>query len=732
MPALVEWLDRTSAGEQRRIADGLSCPYCEALTASDVPLMQYRRADVVGLVVGLPARSAASDDEAFIRDVIAAAHNASDLEGAAVVVSIRMAWWGSVWNRPLGPPLIGAQPVVLPESDDETQRWRMATLAALELPDIRAALRDFVTSADKQRALEVGRQHPELLSPRWRLTVDVLLAQLKDAQQDLEAARAVDARAALLRQARLLGLDAAGEPTPPEIEELIAAATRTSDSDERLAALRSLIDPHADPSVPGIAARLALVETLHGHHARRFQEDAALLGLARETVELAEATLGEDHPMTHAARSNLAVVVDERSDVDREAAMTEAEAILTDLAPRAARMGSTLLADIATNLATIAATRPGSRADNPEEASELLADAAHLGALLSSDRRRDVLIELVDAAAALRSRVSGSRRVNAAQALELAREAQRKEDRWRVLSDPERVLLRTNIANALTQLHQRAPREAPLEAVAQAAQDTLLAAADLGAQHPVGIQAGSNAGATLTDLYVETLKADQPDVSLWTQARDALESAFDAAKMALPAHHRLALVAASNLASVYGSVVDGQVADRGRCAALLEYVLENAQPAEADVRLAAASNLAQLRIGSGDWPRAAEAYAAAADAQQRLFSGARTYVTRLGEIVAAGDLAARRALALVGSGRLAEAVDVLESNRARLARPSRWRTSDQFASRRKTSGGPPGHLCLRNAGRSTPSGRSPVRVPDAADCRPGQAPPGRAARCAGC
>lgn len=187
VPVFVDWLDRVGACRQRR-ADGLTCPRCDALEPLDVPLMQYRRADVVGLVVGLPARSATRDDEAAIGDVLAAAGSVGSLEGAGVVAAVRMAWWGSVWNRPLGPRLIGWLPLVLPESDDETQRWRLATVQALELPDVRAALREFVGSDDESEALAALRAHPFLAMPRWRLTVETLLSQLRDAQEDPDGA----------------------------------------------------------------------------------------------------------------------------------------------------------------------------------------------------------------------------------------------------------------------------------------------------------------------------------------------------------------------------------------------------------------------------------------------------------------------------------------------------------------------------------------------------------------
>lgn len=674
LPVLVDWMDRTSTRDQRQIADGLRCPRCDALEPVDVPLMQYRRGDVVGLVVGLPARSATTDDEAVIRDVLAVACSAGSLEGADIVAAVRMAWWGSVWNRPLGPRLVGSLPLVLPESDDETQRWRVATVDALELPDVGAALRQFVGSSDTSVALETVREHPVLISPRWRLTVETMLSQLREIQHEPEAAQAIDARGSLLRQARLIGLEAvAGLPADDRLNALVEMATSTADADEQLVALRTLLKASegAEPSALAVAAHLAYVSALHGDRRRRPQDDEQMIAAARRTVELATETLGADHQMTQSSLLNLAVCVEERSDVQHEDALAEAQALLEDLAPRAARSGSPIIADVATNLATLAARRPGSRADNPDDAAALLEDSRHVRSLTFHDERRDVLVALVDEAATLRSKVSGSLRENAFRAVELLRDALAKDAEWQILSASERVLSRSNLSNALSQLHGRSPHDASAEEVSRAARESAEAAGELDEHNAVAMQAYTNAGAVLVDLYANTLMAGQPDATLWTDARDALERAFETTNAAYPPHHPNVLRAAVNLASVHGSSRDGHVADADRCAQLLGYVLEHAPEHQADFRRAAATNLAQLRIGQGSWDTAAAAYETAAAAQRLLFAQARTYATRLGEVLASSDLAARRALALVGAGRHREAVRVLEENRTRLARGGR-------------------------------------------------------------
>src|SRR5438132_1447491 len=83
---------------------------------------------------------------------------------------------------------------------------------------------------------------------------------------------------------------------------------------------------------------------------------------------------------------------------------------------------------------TIASRRAGGRADNPEETAALLDDARHISLLLERDDRRSTLVALVDAAASLRARMTGSLRANALRSLAQLREATGLEAEWKVLS----------------------------------------------------------------------------------------------------------------------------------------------------------------------------------------------------------------------------------------------------------------------------------------------------------
>jgi hypothetical protein len=672
VPVFVEWLDRDGALEQARFAQGLTCARCEWLEPLDLPLLQYRQADAIGLMVGLPPRTARADDEVAIRDTLAVAHSKRKLEGAGVVAAVRMGWWQTLWSRPLGPPLAGAVPLPLPESTEEVERWRTATVAALGLPDVGAALREFIGSEDEDAALETFDRRPELASPRWRHTVDTVCERLREDQKDPRTRAVVVERIALLRQLRLIGSEwvrrrAVGE----ELDSLIAIASANRGSAEALAALDSLVDmtDGVGDGPLAVAARLAYLQALHGDPSRSARTGVELVSFGRETLELARNVVGDEHEMTRSAALNLAVCVEESAAGDSESALREAYGLLADLAPRVARSGSSPIVGVATNLAALAHRGPSAHPERAEEAAALVAEASHIRKLLGGGRRRDAIVELVDEAASLRSKVSGSLLENAKQAVARLREALDREDEWRVLSLPERAIIRLNLANALGQLRSRAPQEAAFEEVRDAALEAIAAGAVLDRENPVAIQTCANAGATLIRLHTEfTAAGREPPRMLWQEGSKALERAFAASKEVYLAHHPHTLMVALNLATAYGAVVDRELADRERCSDLLAYVIEHSRPHEAEYRRAAGVNLAQLRVGAGDWEGAVEGYELAATAQGWLLEQARTTATRLGEIVAGADLAARHALALAMAGRPADAVAELERNRVLMAR----------------------------------------------------------------
>ncbi|HXM58806.1 MAG TPA: hypothetical protein VOB72_25630, partial [Candidatus Dormibacteraeota bacterium] len=293
VPVLVDWFDRAGAERQRRLARGLVCRRCGAVEALGVPLLQYRRSDAVGLLVGLPAHSAGTDDRTMIGAALAAARSLRQLDGADAVAPVRLAWWESVWNMPLGPRLTGCLPLVLPESDDETRAWRQATVAALSLPDVPAALNEYISADSRDAGMRVLERHPELVSARWRLTVETRIAQLRAAQVDSDAVRAIDNGAALLRQVSLLGAErVATTAAAGGLPASVAAAMETGDHDARLAALRAMVDGRPVSSPLTVAAHLALVQALHGARGRRAQDDAELVTAARRAVAMAADTLG--------------------------------------------------------------------------------------------------------------------------------------------------------------------------------------------------------------------------------------------------------------------------------------------------------------------------------------------------------------------------------------------------------------------------------------------------------
>jgi len=641
--------------------------------------MQYRRGDVPGLVVAFPWQTDTEADERFIAQVLAVAGDRNDLDGAEIVVAVRMTWWRDVWNRPLGPILYAQGAVPLPETGEEVERWRSDTVRALDLADIEESLSSFLSAESLDQAIDVIRSDPRLVSTRWRST----LRALEDAPRRIEhlenvteedVAEAIATRFSRLRILQHLGpdsLDVKAEDLASPAVSVLTSAHHESNSSERQSLVAEGIAILGSAPLSALTASInnAIVAVMHGDPGREPLDADDLVSRARKAVEYSDQVVGVDHEIACSSRLNLAVALEERAHQPDDADLIEAETILLDVARRTARLGSALASDVAINLATIEVRRPGERADSPHAVSKLLDEGKHIAALMNPDDRRQLVVSLVDEAAALRSMVTGPLRNNALLSLQKVEEAGALDAQWNLLTEPERVLLAGNRLNSLYELRRHAPTEVALKTIVDAALDAVAATASIHELHPSAIDTLINAGAILlnvfSDLDSEETAAD-PD--LWRQARDVLEDAADRARRLAPLNLRT-LRAFVNLASVYGRVVDGAIADADRCAELLEQVIAGAPPNEPDYTFTAAVNLGQLRMGQGRWLDAASAYDTAREAQLHRIRQARTTLTKFGQILLTGDLAARRALAFAQAGELERAVEALEENRAQLARP---------------------------------------------------------------
>lgn len=668
-PALADWRDRETSADQRRAADGHSCDQCGRLMTQPTPLLQYRRGDVIGLVVGFPPRTATDDDRKFIQDTLTAAHEL-DLTGAGVVVSARMSWWGSIYNRPLGPDLIADLETPLPESAEETERWKTATVAALDLPDVARGLADFVTAEGFGDALDVVRATPALVDPNWSVTVHHLEQALRRHQEHPDAEDLVTQRAGRLRQVQLVGVDGADNlDLVGDAANLVDTAIGSSRIVERRRALQRAVaglDQEPATLITG-AVHTSLVAALLSEPDRDLRSHHKVLTAAVRALAVADEVGGAGHELTLQATLNLAVAIEEDPNPrDELAALAEARVLLEGVAPVAASAGSPIVADIATNLATIAA-REGSRADSPERTRELLDDAAHLRLLLTVEGRRSELVALVDTAATLRSRIVGNPADNTREAVALLDEAQARNEEWQLLSEAETVLLAGNYANAVHQLHTHEPTGTSDEARIAASFDAISATERVARLHPVAIEALNNAGSILIDAYSDSLRAGSPKTELWDLARTNLEDARTRAAEAFPNHHLVTLRIAVNLGTVYGRLRGQSIADPERSADLFRYVIDHCPEGHDEYALTAATNLGQLAMGQGEWQRAEEAYAIAGQSAQRLINGARTRITTLGEILLTADVSIRRALALTSLGELNQAIEVLVANRTRLS-----------------------------------------------------------------
>jgi CHAT domain-containing protein len=668
VPVFVDWFDRVAAEEQRSAADGSSCDRCGSVMPPALPLLQYRRGDVPGLVVAFPLNTPTEDDSKLIQDVIAIA-GVEETEGANVVVAVRMHWWGNIWKRPLGPALLGATPLVLPEPDEEVQRWRLDTVRALELPDARTALETFVSRDDYEKARAFLSENDYLLSPRWRLTVDMLADSIKRAQRGPGAVHLVDQRFGRLRQIRFVGVQhAEDEMLTGPVAQLADRVANERDPRARAQLLRALVAQldESEPDAITAAALTTLVASLHAHPNRGLVVGKELIATAERAAAVARTVFGDSHAITASALINLAIVTEERTDIPRGEALTRATELLQELAPLAARTGGREVADIATNLAAV---QRSLTADETEEVTRFLLDAAHIRSLVETDDRRSTVVDLIDHAAALRSRKTGSRHVNARDAVAAIERARQLESEWHVLSSAEAVLVENNMANALHQLHAYDPVAASTKRLLDAVRTACASANSMiDRLHPVAIDILANAGGIVSELYSESVLTEQPDEALWAESVAYLEDALRRSREIFFEHHEVTLRILVNLAAAYGRPVNGSIAHSARCEALFKEVIHHAPIDQPRFTVAAATNLGQLRMGQGHWVEAADAYGIAAEAHDREILRARTHLTKIAEITGARDLAARRALALSNAGRWEDAVAVLEDARGRLIR----------------------------------------------------------------
>lgn len=673
VPVLRDWLDRPAAAEQNAAANGIACPTCGHQQPPPFPLLQYRRQDIAGLVVALPWERPKDRDEQVIRDTVGVVHDqlTEGLGDGGRIATIRMSWWPRIYNRHLGPFLLGLDELALPESAEEQQRWRRDVLEADPLPDAAGWLTTFLESPTYRHAVVAAVTEPRFLSERWRATIDALCRVVSADGSEHERATLTQ-RIGRLNQLRLLGLPFADVPDLPLGPSALADAVRTARIPaERIVLLEQLRDAVAgtEHEAIGAATHMSLVHSLLSDPHRNTTDLPRILEAARMAVVETKRVFGPDHLIAHSALLNLAVAVEEQQNIPRSTAVAQAREILDELAPRAAMAGSVLIADIANNYVSLTSLRAGRNAELLEEGAELSADARHITAILKPTETRAQILGLVSEAAVLRSRLVGSQRDNAREAVELLARAKALADETGDLSEVEVVLLHSNIANALYANWERSPSAPPIDTVAQACRDAVDCARRLDPRHPVAIDAIANAGAALAGLYTGTVLLDDPNVPLWNEARGLTEEAIASAEAVLPVGSPTRTRLLVNAAATFGRPVGGALADADRCGALCEQVMAEDPDPTSDFTAAAATNLGQLRLGQGRPSEAADAYATARAAQLAQLQRARTRLTKLGEIVKTADLNGRRALALGLAGRYDEVPDAVEAGRAQVAGP---------------------------------------------------------------
>lgn len=673
------WWDREASARLREQALGLSCGRCGTLAELPVPLVQCRDLDGADLVVGLPASSAADSDRAWIAEIIRCMRDR--LPSAPAVVTVRIAWWPFIDAVPLGPALAGLTgPPELGEPAGESDRWLVATRASLQLPNIPGAMSKFITAPSVAGARQAADAEPALTDPRWRLTVE-LAGQRLIAQQETDEQRLV-VEHRLSRLARM-ALEPADTPRddglPREVRDIIDQAIALGPDDPgRLAALRDTVArlrPHGRTRMLA-AALTSLIAAMIADADRSPAAAGELAALAREAIEVASEVFGPDSDVTLNNQMNALLIEQDRPDLTPEGLAALAREYTTLAAsPLVHRTGH--LVDVLINLAAATDRRTDlGRGDRQELTLCMFEDAEYIARLTQPGDQRTRLLCTVNQAAVLRQRIAGAPRLNAERAWSLLEQAWQTERGAAVLHPVERVQLTVNRLNAAYTLRSAGSAAITTEMLHIAAREAAAAAEGVHGEHETALTAMFAAGSVLLDLHAQASRSGQ-DSSLAAQAKELLLTASQRADKAYPPGHRLRLTARVNLAAAYGApAAEGGYLDADRCAELLLSVATEAGTSSPEHAAIALTNLAGLRAGQGRWEEAARHYGQARQSRHAMIEQSAVRATRLGEVIATGDLAARESLAYVMAGEPDQAVQALERTRANLLRHRHSITQD--------------------------------------------------------
>ncbi len=677
--AAADWWDHQALDTQRDHSQGIPCPDCGQRVDLPVPLIQHRDLDAVELLVALPTTTTAERDTAWIRQIVALL---SSYISSPSVVTVRASWWGALSRVALGPMLTGLIPVPdLPESREEVQAFLAATRTALELPDVLGALSDFVSAATIEQARTVFENQGALADLRWQSTVEAASRRLLAVQDSDEQRQVVAQRLSHLRQMRVnLEPDRSGQSLTQAAQAAVdAALTLPIDHSDRVSLLQEAVDAlriDGHSRMLG-AAMTSLLASKMAAPQRSLPQWNHLFELAEDAIATCRQAFGDEHEATISNVLNLLLLRAEHPAATAEdIGMVCQQYELMARSEAVRRTG--LLVAVLNNLASALDMRNDlSRGERLEQTLTLFESVAHITELTDPNDTRTRILALANQAAVLRQRLVGSRLRNLergwlllAQAEELAREE-------RTLHPPERVQLLASKLNLAYSMYQVAHRPEQSERVLEALREAVKALAILDEDNAIGITTLINAGSVLVDLYVESTRAGRPQPLLLEEAEGVLTSAADRCLRLFPPGQRTRLTAQLNLAAVFGAPVGSGVKDAARAADLYRQVAAEARLHSLDHVATAMTNLGTLSVGQGLWEDAAAAYAAARHARTQLVRQTKSRHTRLGEVIASGDLAAREALAHVRLNRLDDAVFALEESRATLLR-HRLKIESQF------------------------------------------------------
>jgi CHAT domain-containing protein len=664
-----DWRDFESLAVVRGQYPELSCPACGQRTPNPFPIVQLRPGDPIRVLIVLPAGS--TRDASRLEDVLADLADGTTIPGTISTADVKVA--EQILSRYTGIDLCGLDSSTQSPAAALPDEWLRPARSETHAAQIVHSYLGFLSAADKTAAEELAAANPALLENQWAPVRANLAAQVRSNLQEPSDVETLDKRINALDRLLLLGNTTAdgGEPAAGVIAAIDHAISidpkdETGERRHRLLEAVDTLRQHAgeDP-VLLIGALNSTVAALISLPRRTPQDLKAAVALADELLALSAEQFGLSHHLVRRARNDRTVALMELADHDRESTAIDE---LTVLVGDCAHAEDPLIVDALLNLA-VAHGESSSvpTADGRDEVISLLRLADHIrGLLYPYDTEREVMFLNNVGAALRRGPADSSMRVRNREAVAAYERAQRIDEQSRVLRPSGRFQLETNLTTARAEAALAHLTPETLESLIDE-MDRLRerATSQFAPDHDAALEATANLAGIAVDAYDASHQAGFPSATLLDRAEEwsmaILAQTRERDDLALRAKNTLAVANARPL-------TDGNLRDAAAAITGFEAILDRTDDTtSAGLRRATARNLAQVRLGRGEWAAAGVAYGLGVLAAQKMIDDSTSVAGRLAEIEAAADLSLLQALCLLQTEQIAQAIDAIENVRRRLA-----------------------------------------------------------------